>query len=91
MKIKITGTGQVTFFPKSEQDVFALGRLAGRLGKGGTFIRWEYEDSGDPLGVRGKQARDLSQPKRYTYVLQSLTLPKAALMQCIKTHILKEV
>ena len=81
MKIKVSRIGQVIFFPKSEQDVFALGRLAGRLGKAGSFPYWEQvqykSDRSDPLGT-------------YKSVLQSLTVPSKVLMDCIKTHILKE-
>ena len=90
MKIKVSPTGQVTFFPQSIVDIFTLGKLMGRLTKARAFVRWEYvAGENDPLGRKDKQARVLDPNGEYT--LHSLTVGKDILVDCIKQHVLKEV
>ena len=91
MKIRISKTGQITFFPKKERDIFLLGKMETRLGKGESYSRWEYITDGKHYIVSpvGKVARTFSPD--YNYKLCSVTIPSKILLQCIKTHILKEV
>jgi hypothetical protein len=91
MRIKVSKTGQVSFFPESQLDIFTLGKLVARYKKGGTYVRWEHVYDKKVIG-RAKDAvvRDLDPMGSKKYVMQSLTLPQEVLLNCIRTFILKE-
>ncbi|MCK5613189.1 hypothetical protein KAR91_65560 [Candidatus Pacearchaeota archaeon] len=91
MYTKVSPTGQVTFFPKTELDIFTLGKLEERMKKEATFVRWEHTYDKAVIG-RDKDAvaRNLDPLGSSKYTLHSLTIPSEVLILCIKTHILRE-